>query len=84
VIQLTDYYVPYLGSGVADTFLLPAAALYAGTSQQTYIFKNVGTGNVSLIAEGADTIELIYNSLPIGPGSNVQVVSDGISNWELI
>ena len=83
VIELTDYYIPYTGSGVA-TFLLPPANLYVGTTQQYYIFKGVGSGSVLLLTAGADTIEGFPGSYSINQGSIVHIVSDGVSNWELI
>ena len=83
-VQLTDYYVPYTGTGVADTFLLPSASIYTGTTQQFYIFKNVGGGSISLITAGADTIEKFYSTYPLfSRGTIVRVVSDGVSNWEI-
>ena len=84
VIQLTDYYIAYTGTGVSHTFLLPSASLYSGTTQQTYLCKNVGVGTVTLITQGSDTIESSNSSLIVSPGNSVRVVSDGISNWELI
>ena len=89
-------YLPYRSASTTDTLLLTDGVVNytAGTFNATlpaasgatgkYLFiRNSGAGTVTLLPNGADTING-GASIPINTTSSVTVVCDGVSNWVTI
>lgn len=85
-IQLTDYYIAKTGiTGGGDTITLPLAAT-AGAGK-VYKIKDAGLGaqtdNITIATVGGDTIDLAATFVMNTNGAAVEVISDGVSNWEI-
>lgn len=76
----TDYMVAYTG-GTTATFTLPAIP----TAGKVYIIKNSASAAVTLTVtpNGANTIDGAASS-SLTQHQSLTIVSDGVSNWEII
>ncbi|MBB4805541.1 hypothetical protein HNP38_000813 [Chryseobacterium defluvii] len=88
-----DFYTAYSGTG-AGTFILPAAtAAYPSAGNilgRVYYIKNIGTGNLTIAANGSELIEnqpgAGVSSVVLTPGGYAMLVSRGTASgttWEV-
>ena len=72
----TDY-VYVCGAGVRLT--LPTA----NTNTNLYTIKNKGTSSVLVSPNGADTIDTDPNLILVTQYTSVDLISDGVNNWNI-
>ena len=73
------YLVNTVSYGATITASLPPAKAHAS---KRYVLKNIdGTNPVSIVPNGADTVELLASRALTAAGEKVSLVSDGVSNW---
>jgi hypothetical protein len=81
--EVLDVVVTYTGSG-GHTFTLPAANVLGANFSELLHIKNIGTGDLSVVPAGADTIfsEVVAAvTLTMHPGDSALLRSDGVSVW---
>lgn len=87
VITLLDYILTGTGLTVNRVYSLPAIGGAVGEAPEatTFIIKNKSgsAANITLTPNGADTIDGAA-TVTIIPGDSATVVSDGVSDWEVI
>lgn len=76
-ITLTTEQLVVTSSGSAFDLNLPAAATNEGRGYRVF---NSGTGSITLVPNGSDTIGL-SSSLTLAQGESVIINSDGLDNW---
>lgn len=90
-IGLNDFYVAY--NGAADgTLTLPAAVAGSGNfAGRTYHFKNTGTANLTITANGSELIDnqggAGVSSVQVPPGYYAFIINKGTvtnTTWELV
>ncbi len=72
----TDYYIKCTANSFNVTF--PGANSFAG---QTYVIANTGSGTITAVPNGSDTIT---GTTTIAAGASGMFASDGSSNWTRI
>lgn len=80
------YYIAYTALTSGRTVTLPLAA--SVSEGRTFVVKDAvglsGTYNITIIPSGGDTVDLVSNYVMSVNKQAITVVSDGVSNWEII
>lgn len=69
-----------------QTCQLPAANLFGASVGQRFTIKNISTGLVTVQRAGADTINYTSNvtSFTIPSFGSIEIVSNGVSEWDVV